>query len=337
MPNSNSLIPTCYFPSTALFIDDSRDFLLNFVLQLDEWLAYRVFDSPFDALDYIHKKHNDLATIKRRCINRFTELSKCTLSQKLNTLIHSEIYNPKRFNEISVVVVDYEMSDMNGIQFCQAIKHTPIKKILLTGKADEQSAIDAFKAGLIDGYIYKSDPNIADLITYRIKHLQWQYFQDMSKSIYQELTLEAPPCLQDAGFINFFKKLCQEKEIVEFYLADDTGSFLLLDQDAQISFLIVKSEADRMFYLEVARNYGASEALIKALSKGEMIPYRTLPKDKQNQDWLTSLLPANQLISDNRYWYSYSKESLLLDIRKEQLLSYHQHLEEIDAEELLLL
>ncbi|WP_131783108.1 response regulator [Legionella gresilensis] len=333
----NSLIPTCYFPSTALFIDDSRDFLLNFVLQLDEWLAYRVFDSPFDALDYIHKKHNDLATIKRRCISRFTELSECTLSQKLNTLIHSEIYNPKRFNEISVVVVDYEMSDMNGIQFCQAIKHKPIKKILLTGKADEHAAIEAFKAGLIDGYIYKSDPNIADLITYRIKHLQWQYFQDMSKSIYQELKLDAPTCLQDSGFISFFKKLCQEKDIVEFYLADDTGSFLLLDHDAQISFLIVKSEADRIFYLEVARNHGASDELIKALSKGEMIPYRALPKDKKNQDWLTNLLPANQLISDNRYWYSYSKEPLLLDIQSEQLLSYHQHLEEIDAEELLLL
>ncbi len=39
-------IPICYFPSTALFVDDSSHFLLNFILQLDENLAYHSFNSP---------------------------------------------------------------------------------------------------------------------------------------------------------------------------------------------------------------------------------------------------------------------------------------------------
>ncbi|WP_419419335.1 response regulator [Legionella sp. D16C41] len=332
----HSLIPACYFPTTALFVDDSRDFLLNFVLQLDEWLAYRVFDAPFDALNYIQKKYIELATLKNRYIEGYTKLNNDINKKGIHTVIHSEIYNPQRFNEISVIVVDYDMSDMNGLEFCETIKETAIKKLLLIGKKDEQLAVEAFHAGLIDGYIYKSDPNIADLITKRINDLQWQYFQAMSKTIYQDSPLQIPACLQDNEFVTFFKELCQDKGIVEFYLVDSTGSFLLLDHDAQISFLVVKSEADRMFYLNIARDYGASDELIQLLSSGEKIPYITLPKDKQNQEWLTSLLPANQLIADKTYWYSYSKESLL-NICKEKLFSFYHHLEEIDAEELLLL
>ena len=52
----NSSIPTCYFPSTVAVIDDSRDFLLNFALQLDDQLTYRLFDSPKDALIFVRKK-----------------------------------------------------------------------------------------------------------------------------------------------------------------------------------------------------------------------------------------------------------------------------------------
>ncbi|STX29882.1 Response regulator containing a CheY-like receiver domain and an HD-GYP domain [Legionella beliardensis] len=332
----HSLIPACYFPSTVLFIDDSRNFLLNFVLQLDEWLAYRVFDSPFNALDHIHKKHCELATFSQRCLDKFTDLKKYTTRQQVNTLLHSEIYNPHRFSEISVIVVDYAMSEIDGLEFCHKISHTPIKKILLTSKSDEQAARAAFNAGLIDCYIPKKDPNVADLITHSINELQRQYFQGMAKSIFHELSLTPPACLQDKKFITFFKQLCDEKGIVEFYLTDNTGSFLLLDQDAQISFLIVKSDEERMVYLELARRYGASNELINQLSKGEKIPAVTQLADSSNQDWLTSLLPANQLTANNTYWYSYSDE-LLLDINKEELLSYHHHLEEIDAEELLLL
>ena len=36
-PMQQFTIPTCYFPSTAVFVDDSRDFLLNFVYILAEF------------------------------------------------------------------------------------------------------------------------------------------------------------------------------------------------------------------------------------------------------------------------------------------------------------
>ncbi|CDZ77924.1 response regulator FixJ [Legionella massiliensis] len=336
-------IPTCYFPSTALFIDDSRDFLLNFVLQLDEGLAYRVFDSPFDALDCIYKKRCELDMLSQRCLSEYTEAKNCPLTNHTVNLdltaIHAEIYNPRRFEEISVVVVDYAMPGMDGLEFCRRIENTNIKKILLTGQADEKLAIEAFNQGLIHRYIQKSDPNVAELITKSIYDLQMQYFQAMSDMIVRMLSVTSPSCLHDKKFAEFFQELRHDRRIVEHYLADNSGSFLLLDDDANVSFLIVRSEADLRLHYDLALDNGANEEVLDQLSGGEKIPcfWQANNQPPDWNDWSTCLVPAHRFVSDETYFYAYVQGSALFDVRQDKILSYHRHLEELDAEELLLI
>ena len=335
-------IPVCYFPSTVLFIDDNRDFLLNFVLQLDEDLAYRIFDSPFDALECIRKKRCELDMLSQRCLSEYIEAKNCPLTNHTINVnlaaMHAEVYNRHRFTEISVVIVDYAMPGMDGLEFCRRITDTNIKKILLTGKADEKLAIEAFNEGLIHRYIRKNDPHAAELITRSIYELQWQYFQDMSDMIARMLSISSPNCLRDKKFADFFINLCEEKKTVEYYLADNSGSFLLLDEDAKVSFLIVKNEADRLLHYDLARDNGASEEVLSALASGEKIPCFWLTghfKPEWN-DWATSLLPAERLEGDETYFYAYVQGPMLFNVNQDKILSYHQHLEEVDAEELLM-
>lgn len=335
-------IPTCYFPSTAVFVDDSRDFLLNFVLQLDEGLAYRVFDSPFDALDCIKKKRCELEMLSERCISEYTEAKNCPLTNHTINLdlaaIHAEVYNYKRFSEVSVVVVDYAMPGMDGLEFCRRIEDTNIKKILLTGQADEKLAIEAFNEGLIHRYIKKSDPRVAELITQSIHDLQLQYFQGMSDVILRMLSITSPSCLHDKKFAELFWRLCKEKGIVEFYLADNSGSFLMLNDDAQISFLIVKNEEDMRLQYDLALDSGASVDVLEQLHSGEKISCFWQPHSLSNHwsEWSNCLVPASKFISDEVYHYAYVQGDVLFDVRLDKILSYHQYLEELDAEELFL-
>ncbi|QRN02830.1 response regulator [Legionella sp. MW5194] len=333
-------IPTCYFPSTALFIDDSRDFLLNFVLQLDEGLAYRMFDSPFDALDCIQRKRGESETLSQRCLSEYTEAKHCPLTNQTINLnlaaIHAEIYNPRRFSEISVVVVDYAMPGIDGIEFCRRIADTNIKKILLTGKADEKVAIEAFNEGLIHRYIQKSDPLAAELITKSIYELQWQYFQAMSEMIVRMLSVTSPSCLHDKHFAAFFKQLREERGIVEYYLADNSGSFLLLDDDARVSFLIVKNQSDLRLHYDLARDNGVDGPVLEQLLSGEKIPC-LWQVNSLNANWENNLVPAHPLQGEDTYYYAYVQGTALFDVQEDRILSYHRHLEEVDAEELLLL
>jgi CheY-like chemotaxis protein len=330
MPNFS--IPTCFFPTTALFIDDNRDFLLNFVLQLDEWLAYRVFDSPIDALESIQKKYREHDLITYRCAKGNTNVSPSFLA------LYQEVYNPARFCDVSVVVVDYAMPGMNGLDFCRHINQTKIKRILLTGKTDEKLAKKALEEGLIHRYINKSDPAVVELITQSVSELQLQYFQDMSDELVSLLPILLPGCFHDESFAQFFRNLCHENGIVEYYLLNDSGTFMLLDVDAQISFLLIKNKAQLGEYYSLARDNSANNIILDQLARGEKIPLFEYEKNNKSawNIWVDNLISANFLIANEDYYYAHVQEPLLLDIHQDKLLSYHSHLQKIDVEELLL-
>lgn len=322
---NNHSIPACYFPSTALFLDDNRDFLLNFVLQLDEHVAYRIFDNPGRALEYIQQKSGKLETLN-------TKESSNVYS------IQQEAYNPNRFTEVSVVVVDYAMPGMNGLEFSRQIDNPNIKKILLTGQADEKLAIEAFNEGLIQRYIRKSESNASELITKSIYELQMQYFQSLSDGILRKVSAAEPYCLQDKAFVEFFKALLQEHGIVEYYLADESGSFLLLDDDANASFLLVKSEAELQVLAAMASSQGADMKMLAPLTQGDKIP--ALWQAKNNgfnwEESVKHLIPATRLSGVQPYFYALLSGNQRFDIRQQKILSYHRYLVDLDAEELLM-
>jgi len=56
-------------------------------------------------------------------------------------------------------VVDYAMGETNGLEVLQALPDWPGARILLTGHADEQLAVQAFNQGLIDQFIGKQAPD----------------------------------------------------------------------------------------------------------------------------------------------------------------------------------
>ena len=172
-----------------------------------------------------------------------------------------------------------------------------------------------------------------------IHDLQLLYFHGMSDMVVRMLSVTSPGCLQDKKFAKIFVELCKNKGVVEFYLADNSGSFLMLDDDANISFLIVKNEADMRLHYDLALDNGASEEVLDQLLSGEKIPcfWQSNSATPQWNEWSNCLVPAHKFVSDETYYYAYVQGSVLFDVRLDKILSYHQHLEQLDAEEMFLI
>lgn len=308
-------------------------------MQLDEGLSYQIIDSPFDALDLMKQQKNELEQLGSRCLTEYTEaendpFTNYTVNINLGT-IHNEVYNPQRFSEISVIVVDYAMPGMNGLEFCAQIKSSRVKKILLTGQADEKLAIQAFNDGLIDRYIQKSEPNITEQIIQGISELQQAYFNDISTLISHILDINSPSCLVDQKFGSFFKKLLKDNEIVEYYLMDNSGSFLLLDKQAKAYSLIIKTSQDLKMHYDLALDNGASTELLLDLKDGKKIPIYS--GEQQGWDeWSTYLVPAEKVLGNQTYYYFFSGEQVLFDLRKNNIHSYQSFLNNFDISEMLL-
>lgn len=319
-----------------MFIDDSKDFLLNFTLQLDERIAYKLYTSPFEALDAIHAAHRS-EHMNQHCLSEYLESSGCPINNVTVNLdlaaVHWEVFNPQRFGEISVVVVDYAMPGMTGLEFCRKMENSPVKRILLTGRADEKLAVEAFNDGIIDMYVQKHNPDVTTLINESIANMQVRYFQNMSEIIVRMLSVHAPTCLQDPVFAELFHQIKEENNIVEFYLLENSGSYLMLDQFANVSYLIVKTEQDLKMHYELALDNKASQQILDQLQAGKSIPYffnnHNFPSEWN--DWSTYLYPAEKLVGKQNYYYSYAKNPAFSQIKSDKLVSYNTYLDQFDA------
>jgi len=331
-------VPSCYFPSTVFFIDDNKDFLQNFTLQLDERLVFKIFTSPYEALDAVYNSQQQPDYLNQLCLSRDNEHYKSwpTTSQTVNldlAAIHWEAYNPKRFNEVSVVVVDYAMPGMNGLEFCETLEDSPVKKILLTGRADEKTAIEAFNKGIIDRYVRKNDQDVTQLINESIYTLQRQYFQTMSDMIIKMLALNSPSCLQDKKFAEFMKTLAHKHGFTEFYLTENSGSFLLLEPNGKPWCLIVKTKEDMQRYCQVAKDNNAPDEVVKQLKDGKVLPcfWNLGPENNETiTDWTSCLRSVEKVEGNETYYYLLTDDPTPFDIDINKIYSYDAFLKEVD-------
>jgi CheY-like chemotaxis protein len=116
-----------YFPTTVALVDDDSRFLDAMGHKLRSILACETFSNPREALQFL-RNTNDLFSYTNRILVHPEDqhLDYPTVYINLRAINH-EVYNPKRFSEIAVVVVDYSMPGLNGLEFCQRLGNRKYK------------------------------------------------------------------------------------------------------------------------------------------------------------------------------------------------------------------
>ena len=176
----------CFLPS-VIMVDDNQSFLDSFGMELKYRGFLEGYTSPREALENIIKRDN-LFNYWKEYINA-TECDDIDGEHETRSINFDEIIkvasSKKRFCEPAVIIVDYDMPEMNGIDFCIGMKDHPSQKIMLTGEAEHTIAVDAFNAGLINQFIVKDiNTTKKEVISAVNKHIA-QYFINFSKSLWQ--------------------------------------------------------------------------------------------------------------------------------------------------------
>ena len=328
-----------YYPTTAVFVDDDADFLVNLSLQLDQGLAYQLSASPRDALRDINVAGTQKPLYKR-CLSPYRDYpdkqpfgnSRQVFVLDLG-MISEEVHNAQRFSEVSVAVVDYDMPEMNGLEFCHSIENPYVKKILLTGKADEKTAVDAFNQGIIDQFIMKSDAAAAGKLNAIIAKLQHVYFEDIAATFIKCLAVNSPDFLGDPRFGEFFAELRHKKGIIEYYLSLEPSGFLLLTASGAAYLLIVMSPDDFKVHWEIARDQDGPRELLDILERQEKLPYFWRTGGFFNSggdDWMDQLVPAETFVGQTVYRFALIGDPPSISTGRESVLSYEDYLSLID-------
>ncbi len=75
--------------------------------------------------------------------------------------IRNELFNANRFDEVITLVLDYAMPGMTGLEVFKKLNKLSVRKILLTGEAGLDLALEAFNEGIIYKFILKNTPDYA--------------------------------------------------------------------------------------------------------------------------------------------------------------------------------
>ena len=298
-------LPPYYHPTTVCFIDDNFSFLHSLSLDLpDDW-PFISYLEPEAALIAINQP-DPLAPLVDRCFSMdHSDPGEPLIHLNLGAL-EQEIKLVQRFRRLSVLLVDYAMPNMSGLEFCEHVENPKLKKILLTGVADEKTAVAAFNNGIIDHYIPKHSLASVNEMIPVVEKLKRSYFDQYSARLTSNLALNPPSFMTEEAIGNYFEKVLRKFNIVEYYMASDPYGYLMLRADGSMVRLVVLCQQELDQQIRLAQQYEAPARLIRRMQAGKLLGYLSeRPEDYMGHEaypWREALIAAKR-IQGKQTWY----------------------------------
>lgn len=297
-----------FHPTTLLVLDDDAYYVESFKFHFGDQFPCVAYTQPEKAIEHL--------TSQDKARPRFDRLQDQT-SSPVDAAVSDErrscqhvrrvMADANRFRRVSVLVVDYDMPAMSGLQVCRAIRHLPVRKLLLTGKAGLDVAISAFNEGVIDTFLTKHDPDIQSTLPRQVLRLQDEYFKATTELLGTTLSRGEAPFLTDAGILETLASVMKGRRIVEHYVVDKPPGVVLVDQNGAAMVFVVMDGESLKSHWEVAKENGAPAELLQLLASTRVLPLFPTASgyyEKELAQVWSAYLHPSQRVDQDRVWHT---------------------------------
>jgi len=292
-------------PSTIVIVDDSASFLRNLELLVPHGLLYKMFDDPSEAFAHLNN-NTDSNSLFRDAVSYERDYdSGITVFINFDT-IECAMMDVNRFNRPTVLITDYMMPMMDGLQLCENISNPLVKKILLTGQADQELAVDAFNKGVIDRFVLKSEANAATKVFEYAIELQSEYFASFQNE-FLRTTFAKNDFFGDQRLTESVARLKSDLGCVEHYLARNPFGYLLVTADGRLFRLVLIPESSQIKSLVMMEKYGAPSEYTDKISLGthSLVFYgrEDMVSDITTIFWDEAVLECTTVTSNSKWYF----------------------------------
>ena len=261
--------PLYHRPSALVFLDDEtpylemlaivlpRDWCIRFHTRVRDYLAQ--INAQAELWEEDVAKHQDI-------INQWYK------GKPLPGLVLDYWRSQsERYGLPSIAVVDYAMPAANGLEVLKVSPAWPPYRVLLTGKADEHTAVAAFNDGLIDRYVTKQSP---DLVQQLINALRQHYNapMDFHEGIWRNaLRRSQVLVLQDRVVQQALIDWLAANHCVEYVVLPEPFGLLALDVAGHAHWLQFEMYKDLGSAVELAKAAGLDTQTQMAIGQGQVL------------------------------------------------------------------
>jgi FixJ family two-component response regulator len=297
-------LPIFYSKPLIIIVDDDIRVTNALYELLNKFYTVLKFNDPNNLLNYVinYKSFFD----NNKFLRSFTEseyadipnksLVEFDISKLLDSIDHTDLQK-----EIGVVLIDYLMPDLDGISLCKKIIDYPFKKILFTGSEEYKMGIMAIRDGLIDSYIDKTET--ADNLLNKILDSSFNYYNQNTFSLKQNIEAENILPLSDKLFVNYFMKLFNEYDVVQFCLYDKNGSIFMIHSNGEKSILLVHTDRSLKQFLSFIEEDFEFQDIYKLIVAKQKIPFIDSKYNIENLDLDTVKLYIPDLLVGKETYY----------------------------------
>ena len=273
-----NILPAFYFPTKILCVDDNDLALASYKVLLKNEFRPLYFNSSNDLFNFVTQQKSSLN------INLFDNTqdyeyenpaTQSIIKLDLSPIL-SLVNNPDKYKQISLVIADYCMPEMNGLELFEYLQVNKFQKLLLTEIQTFDIARQALNSNMINYFANKTDS--PESILAAIRSLKYDYFISLTEAFNNYSQMNKTP-VTDKIFINHFNELVQAKNIKEYYLIDKNSSYLMIDNSGEKFIFVVHTDDSLAHFIEYIDDIDYLEPLLLKIKNKELIPFLGVGKD----------------------------------------------------------
>ena len=250
-----------YHPTSILLVDDDQVSLTRMQHVLKDGFECLAFQRAADALAFIRSRPA-APPMPAACHDAGMEHIRDPAERQLHRQVSRfprVFADQSRFARASVVITGEALQGMSGLDLLEALRGTPISKLLVSGIAQAASAMQALDAGLADAIAPHED------IAEPLQRLQIDYFRRLMQPFEPALTHGDARFIRNPAFAVVFTRFVERYKVIEHCVLMQPPGILGLDASGNRHILLVADDDYRQASFEIALAEGAPPQLLRCL------------------------------------------------------------------------
>lgn len=254
---------------STVFLDDDPDYLETLGMVLPAHLQIELYMRPST---FLQRMSEEPARWEADAAQQLLMIDRWRNGHRLlPQVLRYWANNPGRYQLVKTCVVDYAMPGTDGLKVLGTLIDWPGSRMLLTGQADDQVAVQAFNGGLIDQFIGKQAADIAGRLMgalNKLAHTPHPRLNTLWRAVLQPAQASI---LQVPSVCDALQKLVHRKWI-EYVVLSEPFGILGLDSDGHCQWLQLEFTGSLDEPAELAGTAGLGFDVVRAVQAGQILP-----------------------------------------------------------------